>query len=192
MNRRDFSRKLAVGGIFGPAVLGPMAAVASEKKSNSRDNLAPLGRVRLKIGGRFVVPNELRIIGDGNAVKVVNLNREYLQTREKRGFLRGFSSPTIKQRYAGARRSGQVRIDAKILYVNPEPIDRIDFEGATLVNNGISWEIGGLGKVDYQTTDRIPVLGKLPVVGELFRQESGDMEDNLLITITPTLVKLPE
>jgi len=62
------------------------------------------------------------------------------------------------------------------------------------VKDGQTLVIGGLIKKKKLTTvERVPVLGSIPVVGNLFKKTGHQIEKtNLLIFITPKIVKSPE
>lgn len=64
--------------------------------------------------------------------------------------------------------------------------------GNVFVPNGTTLVIGGLSsRVVRQTERRVPVLGKLPIVGIPFRSRKSDAEiTSLLIFVSPTIVDL--
>ncbi len=54
--------------------------------------------------------------------------------------------------------------------------------------------LGGLIREDVtETTRRVPLLGRIPLLGKLFRSSSAEVKkNNLLIFIRPTIIKTPE
>ena len=64
--------------------------------------------------------------------------------------------------------------------------------GAVFVPNAQTLVIGGLSsRVIRKTERRVPVIGKLPVLGIPFRGRSNEaLNSNLLIFISPTIVDL--
>lgn len=65
-------------------------------------------------------------------------------------------------------------------------------EGVVLVPNGQTLVIGGLSsRVVRRSELRVPVVGKLPIIGMLFRARRSEVETrHLLIFVSPTIVDL--
>jgi type IV pilus assembly protein PilQ len=64
-----------------------------------------------------------------------------------------------------------------------------------LVKNGETLVVGGIYRVDEsETSDRVPLLGKVPGLGWLFKTKNkiGPNTQELLIFITPTIVERQE
>ncbi len=60
-----------------------------------------------------------------------------------------------------------------------------------LVESGQTVAIGGLSTdVEFKQTSKIPILGDIPILGELFkhREKSKDRR-SLMVFITPTVVR---
>lgn len=64
-------------------------------------------------------------------------------------------------------------------------------ETQVLIPNSNTLVLGGLvSDAPYQTTTKVPLMGDIPGLGYLFRSsDKGNNKDNLLIFITPTIVK---
>jgi type IV pilus assembly protein PilQ len=74
---------------------------------------------------------------------------------------------------------------------SPPAIDTKQIATEVLVENGGTLVIGGIYTQDERsTTTKIPVLGDLPYVGFLFKQnQKGDERRELLVFITPKILK---
>ena len=70
-------------------------------------------------------------------------------------------------------------------------IDTKQITTEVLVDNGGTLVIGGIYTQDERsTTTKVPVLGELPYVGFLFRQNTkSDNRAELLVFITPKILK---
>ncbi len=112
----------------------------------------------------YVVP---RVDSKGNVVLAVNP-----VLTDKKGDSQIFNS------------DGSVNVSAPVISVR---------EANTVVHvkSGEKVLIGGLMRqVQQETTNRVPVLSKLPLVGKLFQNESKDfIKQEILIEITPRVVK---
>jgi type IV pilus assembly protein PilQ len=77
------------------------------------------------------------------------------------------------------------------LAVNPPAVDTKQIVTEVLVENGGTVVIGGIYSQDESsTTNKVPVLGDLPYVGFLFKQnQKRDDRRELLIFITPRILK---
>jgi type IV pilus assembly protein PilQ len=77
------------------------------------------------------------------------------------------------------------------LSTNPPAIDTKQIVTEVLVENGGTVVIGGIySQTESSTTNKIPVLGDLPYVGFLFKQNfKVDNRNELLIFITPRIIK---
>jgi len=64
--------------------------------------------------------------------------------------------------------------------------------GAVMVPNGQMIVIGGLmSQIEKRTEKRVPIIGKIPVLGVLFRgRETETQKSHLLIFVSPTVVDL--
>ncbi|MDP8215228.1 MAG: type II secretion system secretin GspD [Candidatus Euphemobacter frigidus] len=74
--------------------------------------------------------------------------------------------------------------------LTPETFDR-ETETSVIVKDNHTIVIGGLIRDDwYEAESKIPILGDIPLIGNLFRQTSTRKEkNNLLIFITPRVVR---
>ncbi len=70
------------------------------------------------------------------------------------------------------------------------PIDTKEIETSVLVGNGDTVVLGGIFERNLQTsTDSVPVLGEIPVIGAAFRANSKlDEKTELIIFITPKIM----
>jgi type IV pilus assembly protein PilQ len=77
------------------------------------------------------------------------------------------------------------------LATNPPAVDTKQIITEVLVENGGTVVIGGIYSQDESsTTNKVPVLGDLPIVGYLFKQnQKRDDRRELLIFITPRIIK---
>jgi type IV pilus assembly protein PilQ len=77
------------------------------------------------------------------------------------------------------------------LSTNPPAIDTKQIVTEVLVENGGTVVIGGIySQTETSTTSKIPLLGDLPYVGFLFKQnQKVDNRNELLIFITPRIIK---
>ena len=85
----------------------------------------------------------------------------------------------------------EVNKDSPIFRTGEEPaIDTKNVKTEVLVENGGTVVIGGIYQEDESNiTERVPVLGELPVVGALFRSTSRSTARNeLLVFITPKII----
>lgn len=64
-------------------------------------------------------------------------------------------------------------------------------ETTTIVKNGETVAIGGLiREEDIRTIQSVPLLSRLPIVGELFKNRLKSHKHNdIIVTITPQLVE---
>ena len=73
------------------------------------------------------------------------------------------------------------------------PINTKRAQTKVLVENGGTTVIGGLIQTsESETEERIPYLGKIPILGYLFRHRTEQLEprrNELLIFITPTILE---
>jgi type IV pilus assembly protein PilQ len=98
------------------------------------------------------------------------------------------------------------RISLKVEAEKSSPDERITYTGGfvysiktakastnVLVNSGATVALGGLMTADEKWEEpRVPWLGKLPVLGMLFKSTSiSDARNELLIFLTPTLIEEP-
>ncbi|MBI4313193.1 MAG: type II secretion system protein GspD [Candidatus Omnitrophica bacterium] len=69
-------------------------------------------------------------------------------------------------------------------------VDTSVAETSVMVKDGVTVIVGGLAKDQKQhTNDQIPLMGRIPVIGELFRQRDKDNErTELVVFITPHVV----
>jgi type IV pilus assembly protein PilQ len=76
----------------------------------------------------------------------------------------------------------------------PQPIiDRREADTTLLIKNGQTVVLGGLRKKDVsQQTNKIPLLGDLPLVGGLFKFEGEEtITSELVVFITPRIIETP-
>ncbi len=91
----------------------------------------------------------------------------------------------------------QVKKDAVSGYTTPPGggqipnIDTREVNTAVLVDNGQTVVLGGIYEISKQDTqNKVPFLGDLPVLGNLFKNNSrNDMKAELLIFVTPRILK---
>ncbi len=85
----------------------------------------------------------------------------------------------------------RVNKDSPNFSSNPPAVDTKQIVTEVLVENGGTVVIGGIYTQDENsTTNKVPVLGDLPIVGFLFKQnEKRDIRSELLIFISPRIVK---
>ena len=94
----------------------------------------------------------------------------------------------------------KVIMDLKVNKDNPDftravlgvpPIDTREVQTNVLVNNGETVVLGGVfEQIKSYQKNQIPVLGDLPYLGRLFKQETNNNENNeLLIFVTPKILK---
>ncbi len=72
--------------------------------------------------------------------------------------------------------------------------DKRTIKTAVVVNDGETVVLGGLQKEsDSETVDKVPVLGDLPILGNLFRSKSKQrVKQDLLIVLTPYVIRGPD
>ncbi|THB74890.1 MAG: type IV pilus secretin PilQ [Gammaproteobacteria bacterium] len=77
------------------------------------------------------------------------------------------------------------------VYLNVPSIDTREVNTQVLVDNGETVVLGGIYEQDSgETKTKVPVLGDLPVVGNLFRStQTTDDRSELLIFVTPKILK---
>ena len=75
--------------------------------------------------------------------------------------------------------------------VNVPSIDTKEIATQVLVNDGQTVVLGGiLETTSRDTSTKVPYLGDIPVLGNLFKQTSKtDNKDELLIFVTPKIVR---
>ena len=79
--------------------------------------------------------------------------------------------------------------------INGVPIRNVrSSKSPALVRNGQTLVIGGIYSRDYRNiSQRVPVVGKLPLIGALFRRkEKVQTRTELMVFVTPTIYKSPE
>jgi len=76
---------------------------------------------------------------------------------------------------------------------NVPVVDTRKLDTIALVEDGQTVVLGGLRKKDVsKTTNKIPLLGDIPLIGALFRFEGEDTSNTeLVVFITPRIIKLP-
>ncbi|MEA3302985.1 MAG: type II secretion system protein GspD, partial [Pseudomonadota bacterium] len=67
-------------------------------------------------------------------------------------------------------------------------------ESTVLVRNGETIVLGGIFEEEKsQGTDSVPYLGKIPVLGRLFRRDRSDnLKRELLVFVTPKILRRTE
>jgi type IV pilus assembly protein PilQ len=116
----------------------------------------------------------------------------------------GATSVSFKKAVLSLKVTPQITPDSKILMdlkINQDTASLQTFNGVpaivtkelqtnVFVNNGQTIVLGGIYQQDKsKTLTRVPFLGKLPVVGALFRSKQVTMNnDELLIFITPRII----
>ena len=112
----------------------------------------------------------------------------------------GLSQDTTSSEFRGAERVGDVYRIENIMVVDPLPGTdggalATSIKTTVVANQGVSFVIGGIyGPVEPQA-GKVPVLGDIPLLGEMFRSRIGDAyrkRRSLLILVTPTLVDIEE
>ena len=93
----------------------------------------------------------------------------------------------------------RVRMDLKVtknapskMYVQGEPaIDKREVETQVLINNGETVVLGGVVEHNtFKNTDKVPLLGDIPLLGYLFqRNMNNSTKQELLIFVTPQILK---
>ena len=124
------------------------------------------------------------------------LARSWRRWKQKGGL--GLGQETTSSEFEGAVRVGDVfRVGDNIVL---DILDRIDIDElvkniktTVVANQRVSFVIGGVyGKVEQQG-GKVPLLGDLPVAGQMFRTRVGEAyrkHRSLLILVTPHLIKL--
>jgi len=71
------------------------------------------------------------------------------------------------------------------------PITTQEVSATILVDDGATIVIGGMYRIDkYDSNDGVPVLSKIPLLGNLFKNSNKKSEQReLLVFITPRIVK---
>jgi type IV pilus assembly protein PilQ len=116
----------------------------------------------------------------------------------------GATAVTFKKAVLSLKVTPQITPDSKILmdlHINQDiPSAKVfnsipsiltkEIQTSVLINNGQTVVLGGIYKQDkYNTINRVPFLGKLPVVGRLFSNQSTVIKnEELLIFITPRII----
>jgi general secretion pathway protein D len=77
--------------------------------------------------------------------------------------------------------------------VNAPVIDTRTADTVVVTPDGLPVVIGGLMVNDKTSSDsKIPILGDIPVLGNLFKHKtSSDIKNELMIFLTPHIVRLP-
>jgi len=85
----------------------------------------------------------------------------------------------------------KINKDAVVQGTSPPAIDTKNVTTEVLVENGGTVVIGGIySQTESSTTAKVPVLGDLPYIGFLFKQnEKVDNRNELLVFITPKILK---
>lgn len=118
------------------------------------------------------------------------------------------STQTIKFKDVGVKltvkphvtRDGMLRLDIKPEFsvvvstdaaTNTPTVDKRDVQTVVLVKDGQTVVLGGLRKKDVtQQTNKIPLLGDLPLVGAAFRFEGEDTTTSeIIVFITPRIIE---
>jgi type IV pilus assembly protein PilQ len=116
----------------------------------------------------------------------------------------GATAVTFKKAVLSLKVTPQITPDRKILmdlHINQDiPSAKVfnsipsiltkEIQTSVLISNGQTVVLGGIYKQDkYNTLNRVPFLGKLPVVGALFSNKSTVIKnEELLIFITPRII----
>ena len=119
----------------------------------------------------------------------------------------GGSTETVKFKPVGVRlevtphvtRDGMLRLrilpefGVHVTGTDPPAVDTRKIDTTVLVEDGQTVVLGGLRKKDVsQQTNKIPLLGDLPILGALFRfQGESTTNSEIVVFITPHIVEQP-
>ena len=107
------------------------------------------------------------------------------------GRAKRISSPNITTLMQGAENAGYIRQGRGILYHEAKTDTYDDVSTAIIVTTGETIVIGGLIRAQKRNRiDKVPQLGKLPIIGEAFRtQEQQHGRHNVIIFISPKIIR---
>lgn len=178
-----------------PATIG----VALAKLGNGI--LLDLELSALESEGRGEIISSPRIITSNQQPAVIESGEEipYQEATSN-----GATAVTFKKAVLSLKVTPQITPDRKILmdlHINQDIPSLKVFNGvpsiltkeiqtSVLTNNGQTVVLGGIYKQDkYNTVNRVPFLGDLPIVGNLFKKRSTTVRnEELLIFITPRII----
>ncbi len=197
VNADGLQVNLPAAGIGG-AVAGTFSTLIF---NSSRSNLLSLELTALQADGKGKIISSPRVITANQSEALIEQGTEipYQQSTSS-----GATSVSFKKATLSLKVKPQITPDDNVimkLNINKDSrgvettfgpsIDTKQVTTEVLVENGGTLVIGGIYTQDERsTTTKIPVLGDLPYLGFLFKQNSkGDARNELLVFITPKILK---
>ncbi|MDF2866688.1 MAG: pilQ [Gammaproteobacteria bacterium] len=183
-------------------------------------NPATIGLALAKLGKNTLLDLELSALENEGAAEVISnpriITANQMEAKIEAGeeipyqesTSSGATSTAFKKAVLSLNVTPQITPDGRIilnLKVNQDkrgtqnvagvpPIDTRNIQTQVLVDNGQTVVLGGIYEQEKNNQiTRIPFLGKLPIVGALFRQKQViDKRTELLIFVTPKIIKQSE
>ena len=108
------------------------------------------------------------------------------------GRAKRISAPNITTLMKGAENAGYIRQGRNVLYHEAETDTYDDVSTAMIVTTGETIVVGGLIRAQNRNRiNKVPQLGKLPIIGEAFRtQEQKHGRHNVIIFISPKIIRM--
>lgn len=164
-----------------------MTALASDTESNilSTPSLLTLDNQEASI----LVGSEVPII-TGSTASANNANPFQTITRQEIG-IKLTVTPQINEGDAVQLNLEQEVSSLSGLSASDIILDKRTIKTSVLVNDSQTIVLGGLIDDDIQeSTDKVPILGDMPVIGRLFRADrTQKVKRNLMVFIRPTIVR---
>lgn len=211
----DAANQIADG--VAPSEVNPITQRLNVDLPAQASNSATMGLALAKLSNDILLDLELSAIesqGDGKIIaspRLITANQKEatIESGEEIPYQQATSSGAtavaFKKAVLSLKVTPQITPDNRVilsLKVNqdkrgtPEvlgvpPIDTRQIETQVLVNNGQTVVLGGIFQRDRNNQiDRVPFLGSIPLVGNLFRYKKEDIkQQELLIFVTPKIIK---
>jgi hypothetical protein len=177
-----FSRQLTVGAAA--VLLSPRTAAAETK--DERDRFPSFGYLRLHIGPQILVPTRIIVIGTGFN-REIGINLLLPLENENRASL---INPPLARRFKDAVPIGDAFLVGKSIIVNASvPVQAGDLR---VSDGSISFRVNSK-KLGRPLDGPVPVLGGVPMIGQLFRRrDDTKLKRNLLVKLTPGILDYTE
>ncbi|MGY1457121.1 type II secretion system secretin GspD [Luteimonas sp. A534] len=184
----------ALGGIVGSNDNATFGLIIDAVKSDTASNLLSTPSILTLDNeeARILVGQEVptttgEVLGDSNSNPFRTIQRQDVGIQlEVTPQINAGGGITLTLRQEVSSIAGPVSDDFAELVLNKR-----ELETRVLVDDGAIVALGGLlDQSDRNTVDKVPLLGDIPIVGNLFRHKSRSRDKtNLMIFIRPTIVR---
>ncbi|MBB1472425.1 type II secretion system secretin GspD [Luteimonas sp. MC1782] len=184
----------ALGGIAGGNDNATFGLIIDAVKSDTASNLLSTPSILTLDNeeARILVGQEVptttgEVLGDSNSNPFRTIQRQDVGIQlEVRPQINAGGGITLTLRQEVSSIAGPVSEDFSELVLNKR-----ELETRVLVDDGAIVALGGLlDQSDRNTVDKVPLLGDIPIIGNLFRHKSrASDKTNLMIFIRPTIVR---